>query len=115
MGLRKGSKSIHAARVPRSSDDSSAGEAPPNRWDPRSTAPTPQRMFRLPRFDQLQSVVVQIAGTGLPLVGSGLDEEPTSVPQRFIPVGPENGLLVGSTAGSTCALVPRVRINPSTP
>jgi hypothetical protein len=30
---------------------------------------------------QSQSVFVHLAGRGLPLPGSGLDEEPTSVPQ----------------------------------
>ena len=40
-----------------------------------------------------------MAGTGLPLVGMGLDEEPTIVPQRFIPVGPETGPLSGARSG----------------
>src|SRR5689334_10937123 len=64
---------------------------------------------------QSQFAFVQIAGTGLPLVGSWLDEEPTSVPQRFIPVALENGPLSAATSGITCAFVASVRVNPSTP
>src|SRR5581483_2024787 len=64
---------------------------------------------------QSQSVFVHLAGTGLPLVGSGLDEEPTSVPQRFIPSMAENGVVVGFTSGSTCVLVASVRVNANTP
>ena len=55
-----------------------------------------------------------MAGTGLPLVGIGLDEEPTIVPQLFIPVGPENGGLSGARSGSTAG-GPWNRVNPRTP
>ena len=55
-----------------------------------------------------------MAGTGLPLVGLGLDEEPTIVPQLFIPVGPEKGGLFGARSGSISSELPN-RVNPRTP
>src|SRR6185437_12212477 len=83
----------------------------------RTDQPQGREIF-IPAFvsgTQSQSVLVHLAGTGLPLVGSGLEEEPTNVPQRFIPSTPENGFLSAATSGSTCALVANVRVNPSTP